>query len=202
MTTAREAEESVNLPRGPLLYRWQTYASHVLVSSARFSGRWLVERGWSNSRGCRCAGPFRSTETLRALRLSNTVPNGCELGPWQSGIELFPSSVLPAHHSEWSLVELAWLPPTLTFYEARRYEPVNETCCAPPIHPPKLERAKASSVSLVELDQLVEERHTGKGLSFGGVLLREWNAHPKGSPVYTVGTSLDGEFLVIDLPRD
>lgn len=82
------------VPRGRVRYRPLDDGRYVVVQAAAIDGYWVVEDGWSVHSVC--AGPFVPEEVLRALRLSNTsVPNGCELGPRQSGLELFPTLCPP-----------------------------------------------------------------------------------------------------------
>jgi hypothetical protein len=102
-------DHPVALPAGRLLYRPIVEVRHVLVGY-RVLGIWLTEEGWT--RRSRGVGPLRPEQALRAVRLVNTtVPQGCELGPWQSGLELFASSPLPAHADAWERIDEGWLPP-------------------------------------------------------------------------------------------
>jgi hypothetical protein len=195
-----EPSEPTTLPEGRLLYRPLDAARYVVVVAAGIAGHWIVEAGWTKC--SRCAGPFSASDALRALRLSNTlVPEGCELGPWQTGLALFPNGELPAHPNQWSCCPAAWLPPTMTLYRATSHEGfLNEKCCAPPTQFPKLRPLGVSDVEASELEHRVSSPEYGTELGLLGLLAREWNVHPAGSPVYGATANLAHEFLVIDLP--
>src|SRR5262245_57607309 len=125
-TEARSA-----LPTGRLLYRASDpeVTRFVVVQHDRTGELRIVEDGWSP--GSDAAGPFEPGDVLRAFRLANTsVPNGCELGPWEPGITLFRREKLPGHPDDWSRLDPAWLPPSVTRYgESDVDHVVNETCC-------------------------------------------------------------------------
>lgn len=197
-----DALEPARLPHGRLRYRWRGDPQFVIVVAARLGGHWIVEDGWSKQ--SRCAGPFLPNEALRALRLSNTyVPNGCELGPWQLGLELFSTGELPAHPQDWSRFAPAWLPPGVSFYRSEDLDVVvNESCCAPPTERPTLIRGEAPGYASNELEALVRGRSEGTALEPRGVLGREWNAHPTGSPVWAAAEGLERGFAVVDLPPE
>lgn len=196
------AFEPARLPRGRLRYRWREDPPFVVVVAARIAGYWIVEDGWSKQ--SRCAGPFLPNEALRALRLANTyVPEGCELGPWTLGMALLQTGELPAHPGDWSRFAPAWLPPGVTFYRGADLDlVVNESCCAPPTERPLLVQRAAQGYAPTELQALVHARSEETPLQPRGVLGRQWNAHPEGSPVWAAAESLDSGFAIVDLPPE
>src|SRR5436309_2889844 len=119
------------VPTGRLLYRPSDDTHYVVVQQDRTGELRIVEGGWSFDSAA--AGPFHPDDVLRAWRLANTsVPDGCELGPWQPGIALFTRAKLPGHPNDWSRLEAAWLSPSVTRYsESDIRQVINEICCAP-----------------------------------------------------------------------
>jgi hypothetical protein len=190
-----------NVPHGRLLYRPGEGARYVVVKNAARPGLWLVEDGWTV--GSEAAGPFRDSEALRALRLSNTmVPQGCERGPWQDGLGLFKRTRLPGHPNDWSRLEIAWLEPSVALYEGADLERVsNETCCSPPRNEPRVDWA-VSLENRAAWRQLVSSRRPDHRADRDevGVLVRPWNAHPDGAPVLAADRSLSAGFVIVDLP--
>jgi hypothetical protein len=197
-----DAVEPARLPRGRLLYRERADAPYVIVVAAGIGGYWIVEDGWS--RQSKCAGPFLPDEALRALRLANTfVPDGCELGPWQSGLALFRSTELPVHPNELSRLAPARLPPGTAFYRGADLDAVvNERCCSPSAERPMVRPCETLAFAVSEIEALVRAQQDVHELRFVGLLRREWNAHPEGSPVCVVAAGLDGDFAVVDLPPE
>src|SRR5690606_31898265 len=133
---------------------------------------WVVEEGWT-SRSV-AAGPFRAEDALRAYRLANTlVPEGCERGPWQTGIQMFSLKAIPVGANEWEPVEPNWLPPSVTEYEKTDFEQLsNELCCLPAINRPQVRWRAAQDPAL---DDRIDAALPGRVISERGVLRREWN---------------------------
>lgn len=185
-------------PSGRLLYKLADGPRYVVVQSGK-AGLWIVEDGWTSA--SRATGPFRATEVLRAVRLANTVvPQGCELGPWQDGIGMFERATLPGQSSDWSVVELGWLEPSLSRYSGADVDKVvNETCCAPPTDPPRVDWAPEPDVE-ADARAMVASRDPGFRPAVVGVLAREWNAHPCGSPLLAEREDLVGAFAIVDVP--
>lgn len=186
-------------PRGRLLYRPSDDARYIVVRHDRTGALWLIEDGWTAQ--SRAAGPFHPNDVLRALRLASTlVPDGCELGPWQPGICLFPPATLPRPH-EWSRFDSTWLPPSVSRYSAADVSgAVHETCCSPPLDEPRVAWGAAPpGAAPEELLALARERHPDLAPTRTGTLHRAWNAHPAGSPVLARTETLEGPFLVVDL---
>jgi hypothetical protein len=198
-TTMSDTDRRVPLPIGRLLYREADTMTHVVVQHVRSREHWIVEEGWSGE--SEAAGPFSPDDLLRAVRLANTsVPDGCELGPWQSGIRLFGPTRLPGHSNDWTRVETAWLSRTVTLYsESDITQVTNETCCEAPKDIPRVR--VEPSLPTADLDALVRTRAPGLQLRCMGVLRCPWNAHPEGSPVYSRSIDLDQAFAAIDLPH-
>ena len=194
-----DTDRRLSLPRGRLLYREPDTITYVVVQHIRTREHWIVEDGWSDD--SKAAGPFSPDDLLRAVRLANTsVPDGCELGPWQPGIRLFEPTRLPGHSNDWTRVETAWLSRTVALYsESDTTQVSNERCCEAPTDIPRVR--VEPSLSTTDLDDLVRTRAHGAQLRYIGVLRRPWNAHPEGSPVYGRSTDLDEAFAVVDLPR-
>jgi hypothetical protein len=193
------SDHPVDLPAGRVLYRPIAETRYVLVGHPLF-GIWLTEEGWTpRSRG---VGPFRPEQALRAARLVNTqVPQGCELGPWQSGLELFVSSPLPAHANDWQRIEEDWLPPAVSRYVPADVDGVvNETCCATPADRPRVDFAPADPSRLSETRHRVDTEWPELAPTIGGLLLRPWNAHPAGSVLWSGSRDFQRDFAVVDLP--
>jgi hypothetical protein len=192
-------DHPVALPTGRFLYRPIAERRYVLVGH-RVLGIWLTEEGWTpRSRG---VGPFRPEQALRAVRLVNTqVPQGCELGPWQSGLELFVPSSLPAHANEWERIEEAWLPPSVCRYVPGDVDGVvNETCCARPADRPRVDFEPGDTFALAEARERVDAEWAELAPTVGGILRRPWNAHPEGSVLWSRSRDFQGDFAVVDLP--
>jgi hypothetical protein len=188
-----------DVPSGRLLYRTLDRARYVAVTS-RTSGLWIVEEGWTAE--SRAAGPFRPNDALRAVRLANVaVPEGCELGPWQEGIGLFVREPLPGHPNDWSRVDAAWLPPSVSRYAGTDMERViNESCCARPSDPPRIDWHAQSTDEERAARELVAIRCPDLDLGAFGLLARAWNIHPSGSPALTETASSSGNVVIVDLP--
>jgi hypothetical protein len=187
------------LPVGRLLYRPLDESAYVAVSRAGDEAYWVVADAWTSDQ--RAAGPFRSGDALRALRLANTmVPEGCELMPWQPGIELFRPRPLPGHANDWSRVEPSWLGASVSRYTEDAISTViNESCCAPARDQPRIDWT-IDATSKTEAQRLALAQFPDMDVSQVGVLKRLWNVHPAGSPVVAGTRELLGEFVIIDQP--
>jgi hypothetical protein len=192
-------DHPVALPAGRLLYRPFAEVRHVLVGH-RVLGIWLTEEGWT--RRSRGVGPLRPEQALRAVRLVNTtVPQGCELGPWQSGLELFASLPLPAHADAWERIDEGWLPPSVSRYVPADVDGVvNESCCATPADRPKVDFAPTDVSALAEARDRVDAEWSELAPTLGGILLRPWNVHPVGSVLWSRSRDFHDDFAVVDLP--
>jgi hypothetical protein len=188
-----------SLPVGRLLYRPLDESPFVAVSRAGQEAFWVVEDAWTSEH--RAAGPFRSRDALRALRLANTmVPEGCELMPWQPGIGLFRCHPLPGHANDWSRVEPAWLEASVSSYTEDSISTViNESCCAPARDQPRIDWTIDDTLK-AEARRLALAQFPDMDVSQVGVLKRLWNMHPAGSPVVAGTRELLGEFVIIDQP--
>jgi hypothetical protein len=189
-----------NLPRGRLLYKPGEAMSYVVVKDVRTPGLWLVEDGWTAD--SEAAGPFREEEGLRAFRLANTiVPEGCELGPWRSGLGLFKRTRLPGHPNDWSRVDAAWLTPSVSRYVRAELDSiVNETCCAPPKDEPRLDWGAVPGRNWTSWSDVVLGQHPDLQARQVGLLSKAWNVHPKGSVVVATDRAFSGDFAIVDLP--
>lgn len=187
------------LPQGRLLYRTSDALCYVVVSRGRSDELWLVEEGWTAA--SRAAGPFDPGDALRALRLAGTmVPEGCEKGPWQGGIHVFPHNRLP--RGDWAPVEPALLGASVSRYRGSQMgEVVNEICCMPSADPPRVDwRQSSPSFLLSSVSDVVANRLPDLRWAHIGVLTRTWNAHPVGSPILAEDRELKGAFAIVDLP--
>jgi hypothetical protein len=167
------------LPRGRILYRSADATPFLLILHEPTQRLYLAPDGWTGD--ALVAGPLDDDQALRAYRLANVrVPQGCERGPWQWGFDSFERRPLPFPPSEWSAFDPRWAPPSTTLYsDADADRVVNEVCCGAPRDEPSI-RWEPSGVGRLE---------------------REWNAHPKGSPVRRLQESHgSGQFVVIDEP--
>lgn len=188
------------LPSGRLLYE-QSKERLFVVISRNHEEYWLVQDGWAI--GDEAAGPFRSYDILRAYRLANTlVPDGCELGPWQYGIALFSLGSLPGKNNDWSHCEPNWLTPSVSLYSAADILDVpSEGCCVVPTDKPRVNWLPADAVTKVDsLIELVRSRYPGLVLPAMATLIRSWNVHPIGSPLFAESKLFGGTFVVVDLP--
>jgi hypothetical protein len=190
-----------DLPTGRLLVQAAEGQGFAIVASPRREGFWIVPEGWRAGAGA--AGPFRASDILRAYRLANMmVPDGCELGPWQTGIGLFPPATLPGRTDEWDRVDPGWLPPSVSRYSAEDVREDSERlCCAPPTDKPRLERVPGGEdPTIADSAALVASLFGAGAFPVAATLSRAWNAHPAGSPVFAEGADLTSVFLVIDVP--
>jgi hypothetical protein len=180
------------LPQGRFLYRAGS-ASRYLVLCRRDKEYWLAPDGWTI--GCEAAGPFRAEDVLRALSFASvTVPEGCEKGPWQEGVNLLSRAALPGVESEWGSVEPAWLPWSVTQYAGDGAEHFrNETCCSPSAAAPRI-----TWIASPHEDVYRSARMDRSRLPVAGTLEREWNMHAAGSLVLAENDALIGEFVVVD----
>jgi hypothetical protein len=187
--------------RGRILYKEAGHQPFVVLRHDRSGLFFLAEDSWTERSAC--AGPFEPGDVLRAWRLANVrVPEGCERGPWQWGIEMLQPTPLPHAPDAWSRFEAAWLSPSVSSYSRADIDGVvNETCCAPPHDEPRVSWGKApASVDLGELRRLaMSQCPDAADLGHAGLLERSWNAHPAGSLVLgrSAGSSV---FVVVDLP--
>ena len=190
----------LSLPSGRVLYRLADEIRYVVVSRGSDKGFWIVENGWAT--GSFAAGPFHPHDVLRAFMLANTiVPEGCELGPWQSGIGLFERSSLPGHAHDWSIVDPAWLEPSICLYsEAAMVTVVNESCCTPAQDRPRIDWTAVADSARAEIQRLVNARFPAMNVNEVGLLKRPWDVHVAGSPVVARTMELRGEFGVVDQP--
>jgi hypothetical protein len=180
------------------MYRAGDAADHVVVRH-RTGALWIVSDGWNP--GSRAAGPLRPDQVLRALRLSQTtIPDGCELGPWRSGLELFDPAPLPPHANDWTRVDPTWLLPSVSPYTPADIDGVvNEACCGAPRDAPKITWSEESR-ELREARAVVSSSGAAIDVTRGGILSRPWNVHPPGSWILSANAALDSDFVVIDLP--
>ena len=187
------------LPRGLLLYKSTEAPQYVLVRARGRQEYWVVEESWT-SRSL-AAGPFRAEDALRAYRLANTlVPEGCERGPWQTGIQMLSLKSIPVGANEWEPVASNWLPPSITEYEESDFDKVsNELCCSPAIIRPQVRWRDAQDPAL---EDSIDAALQGRVFPESGALRREWNVHPAGSPVVAVAKELGGRFVVVDVPQE
>jgi hypothetical protein len=191
-----------DMPKGRLLYRTAERSMYVVVRRVDRPGFWLVEDGWT--RESVAAGPFRPNDILRAYRLANVlVPEGCERGPWQTALSAFWRFQLPRHANDWSIVDPRDLDPSFSFYEERDISSVrNERCCAAPADSPNVEWT-SNGVDAFQQEVLatfVGGRCPQFRVREAGVLKKEWNCHPQGSPVYAASRLLTTGFVVMDCP--
>ena len=193
--------EFQSLPGWRFLYESADDLRYVVVSRGCGKGLWVVEDGWTTNQSA--AGPFRPYDALRAFFLANMrVPQGCRLGTWQSGIELFQLSSLPGHADDWSVVDPSWLDPSVSVYRESDIdfdEPETLGCCEVSHDRPWIDWETVSERVRSEMRQLVDLRLPATHDKVG-VLREEWNAHAVGSPVVARSTELWGDFAVVDLP--
>lgn len=188
------------LPSGRLLYKPAEETYYVVVRHDRTGELRVVEDGWS--RNSEAAGPFHPDDVLRAFRLANTsVPDGCELGPWQPGIGLFTRARLSGHPNDWSRVEPSSLSPSFTRYSISDVSGViNESCCAPARDAPRVAWRSSQDFNSTALRAVARALHPDLALEVVGALQRPWNVHPEGSPVFARIAELGGGFVIVDQP--
>lgn len=193
---------SLALPRGQFLYREADSPTFQLVRRIGDERLWMTALDFSATK--RSAGPFEPREAVRALRLADlSIPDGCELGPWQDGLGFFPIHPLPGDLHEWSRVAPASLEPSVTRYE--RDDISGEkvaSCCAVPTKPPRVTWDRIESAERARLEPAlnrIRARHAVLKHARMGLLKRTWNAHPKNSLVLAPTGALDGGFYVADL---
>lgn len=195
------------LPRGQFLHRDLDVMRYALFGRNDDPRLWITELDLGDP--SRAAGPFEPHEAVRALRLANlSIPDGCELGPWQDGLGFFEIAPLPGHAAEWEMVEPAWLEPSVT-----RYGPeditgeVERVCCAPPTSPPGVlwddedteDLEWESPPDLLDFAlEPIYARHPELRTARVGSLRKAWNGHPELSLVWAPTGSLGGGFYVAD----
>jgi hypothetical protein len=189
------------MPRGRILYTNPDVRPFVVLWHDRSDAFYIAEDGWSSQSPT--AGPFDPRDILRAWRLANVrVPDGCERGPWQWGINLFKLAPVPHPSERLRRHDPTWLSPSVSAYSGSDIDSVvNEICCAPAHDAPRVNwGALGSTYGLRELRQLARLRFPDAGCEAAGLLKREWNAHPVGSAVLARSETLLDAFLVVDLP--
>lgn len=195
------------LPRGQLLHREVDYAWYGLFGRRDDPRLWITAIDLSSPE--RAAGPFEPHEAVRALRLANlSIPDGCELGPWQDGIGLFDVSPLPGHPREWDAIEPSWLEPSVTEYTERDITDESEhVCCAPPTAPPPVvwDDEDTEDIGWETPPNLLDfaldpifARHPILRSARVGSLRGAWNGHPDLCMVWAPTGALRGGFFVAD----
>lgn len=194
---------SQSLPRGQFLHRDAEFVQYALYGRRDDPRLWITMTGLGATK--RAAGPFEPHDAVRALRLANlSIPNGCELGPWQDGLGFFQVGPLPGPAHEWIPVQPARLEPSVTPYQGEDIVgEAKRTCCAPPTAPPKVHWSEKSGGDPVPDElalalQAIYARHPALRNARIGSLLRTWNAHPKGSLVWAETGALERGFFVAD----
>jgi len=136
-------------------------------------------------------GPFEDRNILRAVRIACTPTiDGCELGPTKLGlVDLAPRRALK-RGAKWQQTREDELPPSVTSYDGDALVPV-AGCCTVSEDMPK--------VTWGSLEGWQE--HLDARPERAGHLAAAWNAHPKGSLLFTSEPSLEDGFVVTDLPR-
>ena len=205
--------EHVSLPAGRLLCVPGEAFRYVVVRRAFNDEVWIAPDRWSNASDA--AGPFRPEDALRALRLACTsIPEGCERGPWTTGLAQFAPTRLPGHASDWSSIDPAHLPPSLSRYHVVDIDGGGGgACCSPSRQPPRVEwrhpppgvlgdardagdgRDNGESEALLTL---AGEQHPDLRPTLVGYLVDAWNAHPEGSAVLADRHDLSRGFVVVD----
>jgi hypothetical protein len=199
---------SQSLPRGQFLHSETEYPRYALYGRKDDPRLWITS--FELSEPGRSAGPFEPDEAVRALRLANlSIPDGCELGPWQDGLGFFEIRSLPGHPSEWDEVEAAWLEPSVTRYLPEDITGETErVCCAPPTAPPDVIWDDEDEEDLeweAPPDLLdfalkpIHRRYPELASARIGSLRSAWNGHPELSLVWApAGTVEAGAFYVAD----
>lgn len=200
---------SSSLPQGRFLYRFADEPRYGLYRYEDDPRLWITALGaYDRSRS---AGPFEPHEAVRALRLANLeIPDGCELGPWQTGLGFFPRVALPEDWYEWTEVHPSRLEPSVTRYG--RDDITGETlriCCAPPTYPPKVlwtdKKTKKAPPSvfaperLMGISERVFARHPELRTARVGALKKAWNGHPEHSLLWAPTGALEGDFYIADV---
>ena len=190
----------LSLPSVRFLYDPCSDMRYTIVRRAGEDGFWIVEEGWTI--GSRAAGPFHPHDVLRAYVLVHTsVPDGCALGPWQRGIEIFEPSDLPGHPNEWSAIDPGWFGPSITLYsEADIDADAYCGCCGPPHDRPRIDWTAIEGCDRDDVLSLVNSRFPALRPIEVGILSRTWDLHATGSPVVAQAKTLRGEFAVVDYP--
>ena len=190
------------LPSGRFLYAEAERQLYDVYRSNTAIGLWISTREYPSSE--RAAGPFDPNDALRALRLANlSIPDGCELGPWQTGLGFFELRSMPGSFAMWSKVDPQSLPPSITRYEYAHVTGEARGCCAPPTSAPKVqweERQKGvlAGTSEENLEGILT-RAPVLARSLRGLLKHAWNGHPQASLLFASGKRFDGGFYVVDL---
>jgi hypothetical protein len=154
----------------------------IAVFQAHPGSWWIVT-------GNEMIGPLDDHSILRAVRVACTPTiDGCERGPTKLGItELSPRRPL-RRGPRWREVSEAELPPSITVYDRRGLEPVSG-CCTTSDSMPKVTWGSDEG-----WEAYLEERPARAGL-----LATTWNAHPRGSLVFSPGSALEVGFTVVDV---
>jgi hypothetical protein len=199
---------SQTLPRGRFLYRVPDLPMFELLGRRDDPRLWITM--FEQLDTARAAGPFEPHEAVRALRLANlSIPEGCELGPWQDGLGFFAVAPLPGATADWEPVEPAWLEPSVTRYGPEDIADDEEprACCAPPTAPPALvwddeddeDMGWESPPDLLDFAlRPIHARYPDLVTARLGLLVSAWNGHPENSLVWAPTGSLDGGFFVAD----
>lgn len=198
---------SQRLPRGQFLHRELDYTRYELFGRQDDARLWITAHDLEAPE--RAAGPFEPHDAVRAIRLANlSVPDGCELGPWQDGLGLFEIAPLPGDPREWSPVEPAWLKPSVTTYEERDITGSPERiCCAPPTTPPPVvwddedteESDWEAPPDLLDFAlNPIYAAHPHLRSARVGSLRSAWNGHPEICMVWAPSGAVGGAIVVAD----
>jgi hypothetical protein len=154
----------------------------VAVFRAHPGSWWIVT-------GDEMIGTLDDQSILRAARVACTPTiDGCERGPTKLGItELSPRHPL-RRGPRWREVSEAELPPSITVYDQRGLAPVSGCCTTSDSMP------EVTWSGIEGWQAYLEERP-----ACGGVLAATWNAHPRGSLVFSPSSALTLGFTVVDL---
>jgi hypothetical protein len=195
------------LPQGRFLHRVPELPRYDLYGRRDDPRLWIS--AFELSEPSRAAGPFEPHEAVRALRLANlSIPDGCELGPWQDGLGFFEVGRLPGRASEWEPIEPAWLEPSVTRYAAE--DITGETvrvCCAPPKSPPDViwDDEDVEDLEWESPPELLDfalkpiyARYPILRTARRGLLANAWNGHPELSLIWAPTGSLEGGFYIAD----
>lgn len=198
---------SQRLPRGQFLHRETELPFFALYGRKDDPRLWVTMLDLLDT--SRAAGPFEPHEAVRVLRLANlSIPDGCELGPWQDGLGFFEVAPLPGDSAEWDHVEPAWLEPSVSRYGHEDITGETErVCCAPPTAPPDVlwEDEDAEDPDWETPPDLLDfaldpiyARYPELREARVGTLRKAWNAHPELALVWAPTGSLEGGFYVAD----
>ncbi len=169
---------------------WLWLGPRVALSEAGVTVFRAFPGAWWIADGDEMLGAFDDRSILRAVRVACTPTiDGCEKGPHKFGIAELSSRRPLRRGPKWQIVAEADLPDSVTEYDRSALEPVRG-CCTVSEAVPKIAESPISA-----WDQYIAQCPTS-----GGKLAATWNAHPKGSPVFLRGHSLDTGFVVVDLP--